>query len=127
IRFESRVRQFVPADKQFWISNASLLLPGAAIGANGGGMMLINVAPKECQEVLRLVMEGKLAEAQTIQTRLLAPDHEILRHGAAGIKAAMTLLGYEMGLPRRPSPPCSNADVEQIRKAMDTAGLLPKS
>ena len=105
IRFESRVRQFVPADKKFWISNASLLLPGAAIGANGGCMMLVNVAPRECQEVLRYVMEGKLAEAQTIQTRLLAPDHEILRHGAAGIKAAMTLLGYEMGLPRRPSPP----------------------
>ncbi len=124
VRFESRVRTFAPANKRFWAGNGSILLPFAAIGANGACMMLGNVAPQECHDILRLTLAGKVTEAQTIQTRMLDPDWQILSRGAAGLKAALNLLGYDAGIPRAPSPPCSAADIESIRQAMRRAGLI---
>ncbi|HUG20343.1 MAG TPA: dihydrodipicolinate synthase family protein [Planctomycetaceae bacterium] len=122
LRFEARVRLFVPAEKQFWTANGSVLLTGAAAGANGGCLMLANVFPHECREVVRLVGEKKLAEAQEIQTKLVEADWQILSRGAAGIKAALNLLGYETGTPRSPMIACDDFAIEQIRSAMITAG-----
>jgi dihydrodipicolinate synthase/N-acetylneuraminate lyase len=124
LRFEARVRRFVPADKQFWTANGSVLLTGAAVGANGGCLMLGNVFPHECREIIRLVGEKKLAEAQEIQARLVEADWQILSRGAAGIKAALTLLGYETGSPRSPMTACDDEAIEQIRAAMISAGAV---
>ena len=124
IRFESRVRTFVPKDKRFWVSNGLLLLPGAAIGANGGCLMFGNVSPRDCLDIIRLVMAGDLAEAQQIQSRIIEADWQILSRGAAGIKAALNLLGYDGTAPRSPAPPCTDAEVVQIRVAMERARLL---
>ncbi|MGE0757518.1 MAG: dihydrodipicolinate synthase family protein [Pirellulaceae bacterium] len=124
LRFESRVRTFVPANKRFWTGNGSLLLPGVAIGANGACMMLGNVAPRECVEVVRLALGGNLVDAQRLHTRLVEPDWQILSRGAAGLKAALQLLGFDVGVPRAPQARCSPDDVERIRQAMQRAGLL---
>jgi dihydrodipicolinate synthase/N-acetylneuraminate lyase len=124
IRFESRVRTFVPQSKRFWSANGSVLLPGAAIGANGACMMLGNVAPQQCVDAVRLAMAGKWPDAQVLQSRLLDADWQILSRGAAGLKAALRLLGYETGVPRSPQPPCTAAETEQIQKAMRQAGLI---
>lgn len=119
LRFESRVKLFVPRSKRFWALNGILLLPAAALGANGAAMMLGNVFPQECREVMRLAMAGKLHEAQALQTRLVEVDWQILSRGAAGVKAALDVIGYEGGRPRRPSLPCDAAAVEQIRAAIE--------
>ncbi|HVX64750.1 MAG TPA: dihydrodipicolinate synthase family protein, partial [Pirellulales bacterium] len=122
IRFESRVRMYAAADKRFWTCNGTLLLPGAALGANGACLMLANVYPKECREIVRLVMAGKLTEAQAIQRRVIEVDWQILSRGAAGIKAALNLLGYHAGRPRSPSPACADAAIAQIKAAMERVG-----
>jgi 4-hydroxy-2-oxoglutarate aldolase len=119
LRFEARVRLFAPREKPFWTANGSILLTGAAAGANGGCLMLANVFPRECREVLRLVMAGDLAAAQELQFRLVEADWQILSRGAAGLKAALTLLGYETGNPRSPTPACDLAGVKLIRHALD--------
>ena len=124
MRFEARVRTFLPPEKPFWTCNGSLLLAGAALGAGGACLMLANVAPGDCQAIIKLVHEGKLAEAQQIQTRVLETDFQILSRGASGLKAAMELLGYDAGAPRFPAVPCDDAAVEAIRQAMQDAGLL---
>lgn len=88
--------------------------------------MLANVFPHECREVVRLVGEKKLAEAQEIQTRLVEADWQILSRGAAGVKAALNLLGSECGHPRSPMTACDDFAIEQIRAAMITAGAAFK-
>lgn len=119
LRFESRVRLFVPRHKRFWTLNGILLLTGAALGANGAAMMLGNVFPRECRDVMRLAMAGKLHEAQALQSRLVEVDWQILSRGAAGVKTALDIIGYEGGRPRCPSPPCNAAEIEQIRAAIE--------
>lgn len=124
MRFEARLKTFLPDSKHFWTGNGSLLMAGAAIGANGACLMLGNVAPSECREVLRLTSDGKLAEARQIQNRLHDLDFQILSRRAAGVKTALDLLGYECGRPRSPSAECDEVAVAAIRRAMVNAKLI---
>ncbi len=124
IRFESMTRMHVPAEKKFWIGNGVLLLPGAAIGADGACLMFGNIAAAETIEMLTLVRDGKLAEAQEMQKRLNNADWQVLSRGAAGIKAALNLLGYEGTQPRKPSTPLSNEEVVRLKAALQEAGLV---
>ncbi|MCH8910279.1 MAG: dihydrodipicolinate synthase family protein [Chloroflexi bacterium] len=124
VRFEARVRSFVTTEKPFWLGNGSLLLAMSAIGANGACLMFGNVAPAECHEIISSVMKGDLATAQKIQSRCADADHQILARGAAGIKAALDILGYEGGRPRLPNPAVSDEEREIIRAAMQVAGLV---
>lgn len=84
--------------------------------------MLANVFPQECHHVIRLAMSGQLDAARAIQLRLVEPDWQILSRGAAGIKAALQLLGFEMGAPRSPVPGCDAKDIAQISVALVSAG-----
>ncbi len=86
--------------------------------------MLGNVAPAQCRETLTLALAGRWAEAQAIQTSVLETDWQILTHAAAGLKAALNLLGYEAGRPRLPARACEPQAIEQIRAAMQRAGLI---
>ena len=124
LRFESMTRMHVPAGKKFWIGNGVLLLPGAAIGANGACLMFGNIAPAECIEMLTLVMNGEIGKAQEMQQRLNNADWQVLSRGAAGIKAALTLMGYEGTQPRQPSTPLSEAEIGNLKLAMREAGLI---
>ena len=124
VRFEARVRNFVTTGKPFWLGNGSVLVAMSAIGANGACLMFGNVAPAECLEIISSMMNGDLKTAQEIQSRCIEADHQILLRGAAGIKAALDILGYGGGAPRRPNPPVSDGEREIIRAAMQVAGLV---
>ena len=86
--------------------------------------MFGNVAPSECHEIISSVIKGDLATAQAVQTRILEADRQILDRGPAGIKAALDILGYDGGAPRRPNLPVSDTGREIIRAAMQSAGLV---
>ncbi len=124
IRFESMTRMHVPPEKKFWIGNGVLLLPGGAIGADGACLMFGNIAPAECIEMLTLMMNGELEKAQQMQKHLNNADWQVLSRGAAGIKAALNLMGYEGTQPRRPSKPLSEPEIGRLKLAMREAGLL---
>ncbi len=124
IRFETVVRHLLPPDRGFWIGNGVLLLAGAAIGADGACLMLANIAPAECIDIISKGLTGDLAGARETHRRLVDTDWMILGRGAAGIKMALELKGYEMGPPRRPSEPLSADEVEELRRKMAAAGLV---
>jgi dihydrodipicolinate synthase/N-acetylneuraminate lyase len=86
--------------------------------------MLGNVAPAECLQIISSVMNGDLAKAQEVQSRIIEADQQILDRGAAGIKAAMDILSYEGGAPRLPNPSVTDADREIIRVAMKSGRLI---
>jgi len=119
IRFETRVRRFVPEDREFWTANGSLILPGIFMGANGACMMLANVLPDQSRYIFDAVARGDLAAAQAMQKSLVDADWEILSRQAAGLKAALTLLGFEFIGPRAPQEPCNADEIGAIRQAVD--------
>lgn len=116
--------QSLPPGIRFWGSNGVLLLAQGAIGANGACLMFGNVAPDRCIQLLRLTMDGKLNEARDLHSGIVELDRQILARGAAGIKGALSLMGFEGFAPRQPSSPLSKAELENIRQLMTNAGLI---
>lgn len=119
LRFEARVRLYVPTQKNFWTANGSILLTGGAAGANGACLMLGNVFPALCVQVLQHILDGNLRAAQDLQFKLVDADWQILSRGAAGLKVAMNHLGYETGKPRSPQLACDEQATRKIQNAID--------
>ena len=123
IRFEGYVRAFAPNDRRFWICNGGLLAYGALMGATGACMWLGNVAPGLCRDIMALGLQGRFAETRPLQARASLLDRVIIKHGVAGVKAALDLLGYEGMMPRAPLEAVGDAGRAEIREALEAAGV----
>ncbi len=124
IRFESYVRAFVPNDRRFWICNGGLLAYGALMGATGACMWLGNVAPGLCRDIMALGMQGRFAETRRLQARASMLDRVIIKHGVAGVRAALDALGFEGMRPRAPLEAVGNVGRAEIREALVATGVM---
>ena len=105
IRFETRVRQFVPENRRFFICNGSLALTGAFIGCNGITTAFSIIWPEALHKILTLGMAGEYEGARALQRSVQDIDAVMLPYQAAGMKAALNLMGLKGTQPRRPMPP----------------------
>jgi 4-hydroxy-2-oxoglutarate aldolase len=88
-------------------------------GAIGGVLVLSSILPEACVRLFELARAGRAAEAASLQERLL-PISQLVgsRHGVAGVKAALNLIGYDVGDPRPPLAPLDAAARAAIRDAL---------
>lgn len=124
IRFEGWVRPLVPQERKFWICNGGLLLHGALLGANGACMWLGNVAPGLAVDIVSMGYAERFAEARPLQATASRLDRVIARHGVAGVKGALELLGFEGMQPRRPAPGLAPEGRAEIEAVLHDTGLL---
>ncbi len=124
VRFESRVRWHVPADRRFWICNGSIILQGAMIGCNGTTTAFANIWPAALRELLTLGIDNRFDEARSLQASVQRIDAIMLPYLASGVKAALNLLGFDGTQPRSPTRPMPPAAVAELEAVMRTAGLL---
>ena len=127
IRFESYARAFVPNDRRFWICNGGLLAYGALMGATGACMWLGNVTPKLCMDIMTLGLQGRFSETRPLQARASMLDRVIIKHGVAGVKAALDALGFEGMRPRAPLEAVGEAGRAEIWEALVAAGAEGQS
>ncbi len=127
IRFEGRVGLDFPQDRRFWICNGGLLLAGAVMGANGACMWLGNIAPELCARIMAHGLNGDFVEARPLQRAATMLDMAIIRHGVAGVKRALGLMGFDGMIPRSPLAPVSEQGGMEIADAMERAGLLSRA
>jgi formaldehyde-activating enzyme len=80
-----------------------VVLPALAGGVTGVILASANVYPKVWQKVMRLLDAGQIAEARAEQRRVQKLSRIFCRHGGGvAVKAALKLMGVDMGVPRRP-------------------------
>jgi len=114
-----------PPEFAVLLGNSPAFLSGLQVGAAGGVLALANVAPRECVAIARLLAEGRAREATEIQFRLMPVGRAVTSgFGVPGLKAALDLLGYYGGPPRRPLLPLEPARREVLRGILGEAGLL---
>ena len=102
----------------------NLNLPIAAIGGSGFISVASNLVPAEVKRVFTLVKEGKLAEANALQDRLLPViDACFTEVNPIPVKAGANILGWNAGKPRGPLTELEDAHKEVMRKALTTFGL----
>lgn len=124
LRFEARVRQHVTADRRFWICNGSIIVQGTLIGCNGTTTAFSNVWPAALDELLRLGMSGQFETAMPLQHKVQKIDSVMLPWLAAGVKAALKLLGFRGMRPRQPTQPMPADAVAELETVMRETGLL---
>jgi dihydrodipicolinate synthase/N-acetylneuraminate lyase len=124
VRFEARVRRCVSRDRRFWICNGSLILHGTLIGCNGTTTAFSNIWPAALDELLRMGMAGRYEEGRSLQEHVQRIDAVMLPYLAAGVKAALELLGFEGMKPRSPTPHVPSDVIVQMEGLMREAGLL---
>jgi 4-hydroxy-2-oxoglutarate aldolase len=90
------------------------------VGAAGGILAVACVLPDACVRLFELTKAGKHDEARELQRQLM-PITRLLgqAHGVPGLKAALKIAGYDVGVPRPPLAPVPDAATDAIRQAID--------
>jgi len=95
------------------------------LGAHGAILAVAGVAPDLCVQIVSAVREGRIDDARKMN-RQLAPLSKLVgaTYGVPGLKAALTLLGFDGGLPRPPLQPVEQQAVDVIREQLRELGLF---
>ncbi len=107
--------------------NAGYLLPALAVGAVGATAATANILPDMCCQLVDFFNAGKIKEAKHMQQRLLEPNGLVtFKYGIPALKAALDMLGYQGGMPRRPLKPLAPKEREIVKAALIRCGALEK-
>jgi 4-hydroxy-2-oxoglutarate aldolase len=108
-----------PADFQVLAGTTSTFYAALCVGAVGGILAPACVIPDACVRLFELAREGRHAEAVQLQ-RELVPLARLLgqAYGVPGLKAALNLIGYDVGVPRPPLQPAPVAASDALREAI---------
>jgi 4-hydroxy-2-oxoglutarate aldolase len=88
-------------------------------GVSGGVLALAALLPDACVRLFELVKDGRYDAARALQ-RQLAPVARLIsaEYGVAGLKAALTLVGYDAGWPRPPLTPVGSEAIAALQDAL---------
>jgi 4-hydroxy-tetrahydrodipicolinate synthase len=103
----------------------NLVLPFLELGGLGGVAVHTHVVGPQVAEQARAAAEGDLERAREID-RALAPAYDLLKvqTNPIAIKAALRLLGHEVGGHRLPLVDPTEDEVAQVRGCLERLGLL---
>lgn len=116
-----------PDDFSVFAGSGSFLLPALTMGAVGGTLAVANIMADECAATLAASEAGDMEKAVALQRNLLKPNAAVTgRFGIPGLKAAMDMLGFSGGPPRRPMLPLPEESRRELRSVLADAGLDPR-
>jgi len=103
----------------------NILQPFLELGATGGVCVHTHVVGPQAAEQVRAALAGDIERARAID-RELAPAYELLSVATnpIAIKAALTLLGHEVGGHRLPLVSATAGEQERVQSCLARLGLL---
>jgi 4-hydroxy-tetrahydrodipicolinate synthase len=113
-----------------FVGHDEVVLPALAGGVSGMILASAQVYPEVWQQVFRLTAEGHLDEARARQRQVQKLSRIFCRHGGGvAVKAALKLMGLDMGPPRRPLKAVGGALIHEtraeIRLELEKLGKIP--
>ncbi len=107
------------------VGSAPTLYASLCVGATGAIVAAACVIPDLCVELFELTRRQQHAEALALQQRITPLAKSVTtRFGVAGLKAALEMVGYVGGAPRRPLAPAGPAVTETLRAQLAALGAL---
>jgi len=105
--------------------SSATFYPALSMGAVGGILALACVLPDACARLFELSTQGRIVEAMALQQQLLPVSRLMGSYGVAGLKAAMAIVGSDVGPPRRPLLPLAEAGTAALAAAIDHVQKVP--
>ncbi len=114
---------------QVLVGHDEIVVGALAAGASGMILASANVYPEIWREIYKAVQEGDLAKARELQFRVQKLSRIFTRYGGAvAIKAALNMMGFEVGNPRQPLKGVGGAlvheDRAEIRLELEKLGKI---
>jgi 4-hydroxy-tetrahydrodipicolinate synthase len=118
-------RHIVATGLDLYAGDDPLLLPFLELGGVGVISVVAHIVGHQLAEEVRAAREGDLERAREID-RELAPVYELLKitTNPIPIKAAVNLLGHNVGGYRLPLVPPTEDELERVRDCLSRLGLL---
>ena len=109
-----------------YAGNDDLVLPFARLGGVGGICVASHLAGRRIREMIALVRSGEIDRAERIDEEL-RPLYDALSvtTNPIPLKAALNLLGHDVGGLRLPLVDADDAEVATVQAALAVSGLLP--
>ena len=105
--------------------NDDQIIPILSLGGKGVISVLSNVAPKQTHQMCEEYFNGNVEKAKDMQLEALDLIHALFCEvNPIPVKAAMNLMGKEVGSLRAPLTEMEDANKERLRKAMQEYGIL---
>jgi 4-hydroxy-tetrahydrodipicolinate synthase len=105
--------------------NDDQVVPLMSLGGQGVISVLANVAPRETARMANAYLEGAVKESCALQLRLLPLVSALFREAnPIPVKAGVAMLGFDVGEPRLPLVPVSDAVRAELEGALRDLGLL---
>jgi 4-hydroxy-2-oxoglutarate aldolase len=97
--------------------SASFLQPSLMMGASGGVLASVNVAPDLCVAIYNACQQGQVEESRRLQHNLLPLNAAVTtKYGVAGLKFIMDRIGLYGGPVRPPLLPLTPAEQEVLAR-----------
>ena len=122
---EQAQRILAETDLDLYAGDDNLVYPFLELGGVGGVCVHTHVAGPQVKQMIRAFRDGDEATARGID-RELAPAYELLKvqTNPIAIKAALNLLGKQVGGLRLPLVEANDQEVADIRSCLERLGVL---
>lgn len=114
------------ATEDFYLmaGSASFFYDALKAGGVGGVLSLANVFPETCVKLYELFRQGEIEEAEKLNKVIVDLNKKVSGFGGvAAVKAAMDIIGYVGGVPRRPLKGLTNEQKETLKINIKAAGF----
>lgn len=108
----------VPEGFSVLAGSGSVFHPALKAGASGGILAIGALVPDACVRLYELARAGKHDEAQALQDQLMPVARLGSSLGVPGLKAALNMLGCDVGFPRAPLLPLDEASAAEFERVL---------
>ena len=121
----AKILAHCPQDFLVYSGADDLTVPIMSLGGKGVISVFSNIMPKEMHTITQLMLDGKCSEAAQMHLKYLDLMNVMFTDvNPIPIKEAMNLAGFNCGECRLPLVSMSESGLENLKKCMDSYGLL---
>jgi 4-hydroxy-tetrahydrodipicolinate synthase len=126
LRRVADIKRLANGNVTIFCGGEDLALQNFILGATGWICVCGNIIPKEANQLLELVMQGRLEEANLLFNRLY-PLLNMLEHSPKSlqlIKKSLEFMGHQAGPCRFPRQPLSESESEKLKILLKNLSLI---
>ena len=121
----AKVAQLTKGRIDIYSGNDDQIVPVLSLGGKGVISVLSNVAPKQTHDMVAQYLSGNVEESTRLQLEAInLVDALFCEVNPIPVKAAMNLMGMEVGPLRMPLTTMEDKNQERLAKAMKEYGIL---
>ena len=123
--YACKIARYLGPEFAMYSGNDDITVPILSIGGSGVISVLANILPQQTHDMVMAYLSGDTAAATAAQLRYLELINSLfLEVNPIPVKAALNMMGWEVGPCRMPLYEMSQGAAQRLRSALEEAGLL---